>query len=482
MAISFNEIFDLNIPFVQAELVRQKLSIGTIRQEYTALLIGQKTAEGTATANEVIEIFSASEAKAKFGKTSMLAHAAKRFYDNNKSVRLKVFPMADAVAGVKATGSVAFTGTATNNGTSAIYINGKLYAVAISTGDTATAIGDALVAKIAADTEAQVTASNALGTVTITAVHAGTYGNTIKIRINYNADDVTPGGVLVTTSAMTGGAGDPDLTTTGLVALIEENQFNLIAMPYVDNTNIGLIDTALTNNFKASEMLDGFCVVAVDDTVTNLIAKSLLINSSLITIADNGSVFSTGFEQAAATIGYIADVAQSNPGAGYLNGQLLGILPLSQRLSSERNVLAGNGIATVKHSGKNILLERTVTTLQLDDNGIALDIDDRDIRVFLTISYVRYTFVVWMSQFQNYKLGGDNDIYGQGVQVMTPNIYKQNLILNYQSLVDAAVCEDLEGFINSVVVERAGNRINSTMHVNIINVVLQQAMKIGYEV
>ncbi|MHA1193237.1 MAG: hypothetical protein ACTSP9_13225, partial [Promethearchaeota archaeon] len=78
MAIDFNEIFNLNIPFVQAELVRAISTTGTIKQEYTALIFGQKTAAGTAVTGEVLDIFSAAEAQAKFGKTSMLAHAIGR--------------------------------------------------------------------------------------------------------------------------------------------------------------------------------------------------------------------------------------------------------------------------------------------------------------------------------------------------------------------------------------------------------------------
>jgi len=118
--MDFKEIFNLNIPFVQAELVKAISTTGTIKQEYTALIFGQKTAAGTATAGEVVDIFSAAEADAKFGKTSMLAHAIGKYYDINKSVKLKVIPLDDLVAGVQATSTVTITGTATANGTFAL--------------------------------------------------------------------------------------------------------------------------------------------------------------------------------------------------------------------------------------------------------------------------------------------------------------------------------------------------------------------------
>lgn len=481
MAITFKEIFNLNIPFVYAELVKSISTTGTIKQEYTALIFGQKTASGTATPNEILDIFSKEEAQAKFGKTSMLAHAIGRYYAINKSVKLKVIALDDLVGGTQSTGTITVAGTATANGTFAFYVNGKSYKVPVTSGDTAEEIATAMVALVTADDESQVTAGNALGVVTFTAVHKGTYGDTLKLRVNYNTDDELPLGITETTVQMSGGAGDPDLTTD-VIPILEENQFNLIAQPYTDNANLTLIDTALTDNFKATEMLDGFCLVGVNDTVTNLTTKSDTINSAFITILDNYSVFATGFEQAAAMIGLIGDIAQSNPGAGYLNNEIAGLLPLSERIRTERNVLAGGGIATSRVQGTKVIVDRTVTTLQKDAQGISIDVDDTDLRVFLTISYVRYTFVVRMSQYQNFKVGNDEDLFGPGVQVMTPNIYKQNLILNYAQLVNDAVCEDLAGFEDSVIVEKVGNRINSTMQIDVINILLQQAMQINYKV
>jgi len=485
MAINFNEIFDMNIPFVYAELKKAISTTGTIKQEYTALIFGQKTADGTAVANEIVDIFSKEEAQAKFGKTSMLSASIGRYYDINKSVKLKVIPLDDNSTGTQASGSITITGTATSNGTVAFYVNGRAYKVAVSVGNTGAEIATLLAAKIAEYTDNQFTAvvdGTVAEQVNITAVHKGTYGNTLKAMINYNTDDVTPIGLTPTIVGFSGGAGDPDLTTTGVQSILENNQFNLIAQPYTDNANLSIIDVALTDNFKATELLDGFCLVGLDDTVTNLTTKTDTLNSSFITVLDNNSIFATGFEQAAGMIALIGDIAQSNPGAGYLNKELAGFLPLDERIRTERNVLAGGGVATYKKQGSKVIIDRTVTTLQRDAQGISIAVDETDLRVFLTISYVRYTFIVRMSQYQNFKVGNDNDLFGPGVQVMTPNLYKQYLVLNYEQLVNDAVCENLKEFEDSVVVEKVGNRMNSTMKINVINVLLQQAMQIRYEV
>ena len=416
----------------------------------------------------------------------MLAHAIGRYYDINKSVKLKVIALDDEGAGTQATSTLTLAGTATSAGTLAFYVNGKAYKIAVAIGDTHLDLVTLMVAKIAESDDNQFTAADgSLGVIDLTAVHKGTYGNTLKAKMNYNNDDETPQGItadVVDFVTLDTGAGDPDLETTGVIAILENNQFNLIAQPYTDNANLVLIDTALTDNFKATEMLDGFCLSGVDDSVTNLTTKTDIINAAFITILDNNSVFATGFEQAAGMIGLVGDVAQSNPGAGYLNKELAGFLPLTERIRTERNVLAGGGVATVRTVGSKVIIDRTVTTLQKDAQAIAIDVDDTDLRVFLTISYVRYTFVVRMSQYQNIKVGNDDDIFGAGVQVITPNLYGQYLILNYQQLVSAAVCEDLAAFEASLVVEKDGNRINSSMQINVINVLLQQAMLIKWEV
>ena len=482
MAIDFVEIFNLNIPFVQAELVKSAKTTGTLKQEYTALIFGQKTAAGTAVPNQVLDIFSPAEAEAKFGKTSMLSAAIGRYYDINKSVKLKVIALDDEGAGTQSDGKLTLTGTATSAGTLAFYVNGRAYRIAVAIGDAADDIAALMTTKIQTDDKAQFTVVDALGVLTLTAVHKGTYGNTLLAKMNYNADDETPQGITAVVADFANGAGDPDLETTGVIGILEANQFNLIAQPYTDNANLTLIDVALTDNFKATEQLDSFCVVAVNDTVTNLTTKTDIINSAFITILDNFSVFATGFEQAANMIGLVGDIAQSSPGSGYLNKELPGLLPLEERITTERNVLAGGGVATNRVVGTKVIVDRTVTTLQKDAQAIAIDIDDSDLRVFLTISYVRYTFVVRMSQYQNIKVGNDDDLFGAGVQVMTPNLYKQYLILNYEQLVKDAVCENLQVFEDSVVVEKVGNRMDSTMQINVINVLLQQAMQIRYEV
>ena len=79
----------------------------------------------------------------------------------------------DAVA---ASGSIALIGTTILAGVLYLYVAGKLYEITVSKGETITAIGDAIVAALAADKECPVVAVNAAGTVTFTSLSKGVWG------------------------------------------------------------------------------------------------------------------------------------------------------------------------------------------------------------------------------------------------------------------------------------------------------------------
>lgn len=480
MSTQFNEITISNLPFVQAEISKKISVTGLATQPFTSLIIGQKVASaGTVASNAVYSIFSRNEAVLKFGENSMLSRAVDGYFDNNVGVELKVLPLDDLAGGTQATGSLTVSGTATGAGTFSFYIDGRVYRVAVSVGDSATDITTAISLIINADSSSLVTSSFVLGVLTITSVHKGTFGNSLKMMMNYNSDEITPSGFSTVIVPLSGGAGDPDLTTF-VIPHLEETQYNLIACAYNDNANLILLRQALADNFLATQMQDSFLMTSVSDTVSNLVIKAEAINSGFITLLDDYSAFMNGLEFASRNLGYIADIAQNNPGLGYLNSEVKGVLALTQRIRDERNVLAGKGISTFKVNGTRVINEKTVTSYIKDAQGIEDD-SFKELRVLLTLSYIRYSFVVKMAQFQNFKLGNDDDIFGAGVRVMTPKLYAENATFVYEDLVKAAICEDMAGFQASLLTEKLGNRINSEFNVNIINVLEQQAMKINFE-
>ena len=184
--------------------------------DHKILVTGQKLS-GTATSGAIqSDIITESQINTLFGRKSHIAKKLRAILKNLSVSRVK--PQIDAIAladngTTKATGTFTFTGTATNNGSLVFYIDSKIngkYTVSVVNGDTPTILAGKLVDLITADTNANYTASNVAGVVTITAGNAGTNGN--QIRLGFEG---TVAGVTVTKSGdyLTGGATDPVLTT-----------------------------------------------------------------------------------------------------------------------------------------------------------------------------------------------------------------------------------------------------------------------------
>jgi phage tail sheath gpL-like len=152
-----------------------------------------------------------------------MAHrlAIAAFRGSNYSVPVYMLFEAEATDAIAASGSIALVGTTILAGVLYLYVAGTLYEITVTKGETITAIGDAIVAALAADKACPVSAVNAAGTVTFTSLSKGIWGNGITLAINQDlADDQElPSGLTVTITAMTGGSGVPTVAADLLTAL-----------------------------------------------------------------------------------------------------------------------------------------------------------------------------------------------------------------------------------------------------------------------
>src|SRR5512139_1502480 len=216
----------INQPKVSVSIVPATQDVSNAPQRI--LFVGQKVAAGTATAGALVEnILNDNSEDTLFGATSMLAsmiRAAKRL---NQTTQMDAISLADAGAGVAATGSVAVSGTATAAGVLTVRVGSYLnhsYSIAVAVGDTATVVGANIAAAITADTKSQVTAANVTGTVTFTAVNKGTLGNDLGIEVAG-----TVAGLTTVVTGMSGGATDP--TLTGVFDVIANKRYQTIVWP-----------------------------------------------------------------------------------------------------------------------------------------------------------------------------------------------------------------------------------------------------------
>lgn len=247
------------------------------------LFIGQKVVGGTAIADALeANIGNNGEENALFGATSMLAQMIRAARALNGVTQFDAIPLDDNGSGVDATGTIAFTGPSTEAGTLDVTIGSGLnykLSIVIASGDTATDIGDAVDTAIAALTDAPFTSSNTTGTVTFTAVNAGTVGNGFVLKVEGSV-----AGVATVVTGMASGATDPVLTS--LFDVIDGERYQTIVWPggYVTSELTTLLDARFN---VSNDVLDGVGILTLSDTFSNIQTAANALNSASVTMLGN---------------------------------------------------------------------------------------------------------------------------------------------------------------------------------------------------
>ncbi len=200
----------------------------------------------------------------------------------NQQVRVDAIGLDDAGGATDSTGEMAWSGTATEDGSYEVIVTSERnfkFTIAVTDGDTATEVGDALDTAIAAATSIPVSSANTAGAVAITALNGGTYANSFPLEIRG-----TVAGLTTSVTGMASGATDPVLT--GIFDVIGEERYQAIVWPYPNATTevLALLDPRFNSDGKVQ---DGVAFTALADTVSNLKTLGDALNSqSLLIIGD----------------------------------------------------------------------------------------------------------------------------------------------------------------------------------------------------
>lgn len=289
---------------------------------------------GTASSGALVEdLLSEADFNNAFGRTSQIAKAGRALINALSVSRIRpkisAIGLVDNGSGVAATGTIAFSGTATAAGTITVYIdsiiNGK-YELAVAVGDTAATLGAALETAITANADSPVSAVDTTGSVALTAKNDGTQGNTIGLK--YDLGDTT--GITITLTAMASGATDPSLTT--LFDPVADKRYTTIVYPAEWGTSTLTTFTEARFNVD-NKILDGMGLVCKADTYANsntaldaLNQKTLAyIPNKLISDADHkgGAIFESPLVIAAQAAAYreLRLTVGSNTSSIVTNGQ-----------------------------------------------------------------------------------------------------------------------------------------------------------------
>jgi phage tail sheath gpL-like len=473
--IPFNTIpVDIRTPGQYVEIDNSKAVKGLPSMNRRVLFIGNQLASGSAVAGALNRINAGAEAAGLFGRGSVLHEMITAARKANSTSDFWAIGLVDDPAGVQATQTVTVTGPATGAGTLALYINGYKIAAGVAAADTATTVAAAIVAAVTAWADAPVTAANAVGVITLTAKHKGLFGNDIDVRANYYSDDMLPAGVTVAIAAGVAGTTNPDVATA-LAAIASESFYDLVT-PYNDVANVGKLETELSSRWGGMDMRTGHAWCGKLGTQAQLSTYGAARNSPHSSVVGAKSLPTPIYVLAAVYAAVCEFSGAIDPARPFQTLALPGVLPPAQAdrfTRQERDLLLRDGISTFTiDQGGNLLIERVVTTYQVNAYGID-DVSYLDLETKWTVDYIRYAVrAIIALRFPRHKLADDGTNFAPGQPIATPNIIRGELLALARNLELAGIIEDFNQFKTDLVVVRSladRNRVNCILPPNIVN-------------
>jgi phage tail sheath gpL-like len=486
MPISFNNIPDTTrTPGVYTEVDNSRALQGLVQNPHKALIIGQKVSEGSAEEEMLYAITKEDMGYSYFGPGSILARMCAKFKEANPNTELFAIALPDDGAAVKAVGTIhlsqAMSGVAGCTGTQTLYlmINGRKAYTVLTSGWSLADVNSAVVDTVNDDSHLPVVASTtADSTIDLTAVNAGEAGNNIDFRFNYYTGQSNPtfftDSILV--SAMASGANNPDIGDVW--AVIDGEQFHYIANPYDDAANLAELEGELEDRFGPLEDLQGHGFTGYRGTQANCTTHGNDRNSPFNTNIGFYDGPNAPEEWAASLCGVAAKNLNNDPARPLQFLKLPGILPppASSRFTrAEREILLYDGIATwIVDSGGNVLIERCITSYQSNALGLP-DPSYLDVQTLATLGEIRFQYKTRMVNrfiIPRFKLADDTFPVQPGSYVVTPKTLKQEIISLFALLRDQGLIENLDDFIDNLVIERDSadaNRVNVLMPPDLIN-------------
>jgi phage tail sheath gpL-like len=489
MTIQFNNIpSNLRTPGVYNEIDNSRALQGLAAITRRALILGQRISAGATPDLELKQITRTNQADGFFGPGAITSRMCNTFKENNETTELWAMSLSDNAAGAKASGTIYFSASLSDTGYS-LSGDGTLYLLvdgqnttytALTSGWSTTDVNSAVETTIDADSTLPVVAStNATSALNLVAVNTGEHGNYIDFRFNYFANQSFPAGFgsnAPLTSAMAGGANNPDLGDAW--AVIENEKFDYIIQPYIDAANLTEIENELADRFLPLTDQQGHGFTAARATVASATTLGNSRNSPHNTIAAADNSPSSPETWGSAWGAQAAKALINDPARPLHYLTLKGVLPppqVDRFTQTERNILLTDGIASyVVDTVGNVQIERSITTYQTNALGLS-DTSYLDIQTLATLSEIRDQYKIRMQNrflIPRFKLADDGITLTPGAKIVTPSVIKQEIIALFTQLEEAGLIENLDDFIDNLIVERDAtdvNRVNALLPPDLIN-------------
>lgn len=473
--VSFNGIpVDIRTPGQFIEIDNTRAVGGIPQQARKILILGQRLAAGTVAAATPVRVMSGAHAIGLFGLGSMLAQMVAAAKAANSSTDMFACALDDLVAGVQASGTLTVTGAPAAAGTLNLYVAGTAVKVGVAVNETNTVTAANIAAAINANPGLPVTATSALGVVTLTARHKGENGNYVDLRLNYYDGEASPAGLLVAILAMAGGTGNPDITAA--LAALGGDQYYTIITPWTDAANMTALEAFLLGRWGPMSQKTGSAFGCVSSTYSGLVTLGHARNSPMSLLFGIYDMPVAPWV-AAATWGSVIEFNGAiDPARGFQTLPLPGLMapPVkSQFTRDQRDILLRNGISTFTvDQGGNVLIEQVVTTYQTNSFGVA-DVSYLKLNSVWTADAVRYAVRARIAlRFPRHKLADDGTNFAPGQAIVTPSIIRAELIGLFRELEEAGLVENFSQFKNDLLVVRSianVNQVNAVIPPNLVN-------------
>lgn len=153
----------------------------------------------------------------------------------------------------------------------------------------------------------------------------------------------------------------------------------------------------------------------------------------------------------------------ADPARPTQTGVLTGVMAApseSRFITTDRQTLLENGIATLTTTSGTVTIERAVTTYQRNSFGDA-DASYLDSETMHTLAYVlRRMKSLITTKYARHKLANDGTRYGAGQAIVTPSVIRGELVALYRQLELSGIVENADLFKQYLIVERNADNPN----------------------
>ena len=437
---------------------------------------------GSGVAATVYEEISAAQAVQLFGVGSVLAQMVKAFAKEQPTLSIDAVATAPVSGAVDATGTLVFSGTATGAGTSAIILGGYRVSYPVASGASATEAAQAFVsaansaAANASASDLQVTTGLlvALGTdgvtVTVTAKSKAALGNQIDLRVSSASSDLVPG-ISIAVTAMSGGAGSPDITSA--IAALGNTWYTDVVLAFNDQPNLETAVAAAEAAGNAMVAQDMRLWSAYNGTQGEILALTAAFSTAEVLVIVGATAPRWSPWLAASVAGANGAQSLNTDPARQLRGialnGLAGLGPdaSSQFTPAQRNVLLRGGCTTLQlNRDGTVAFERVVTTRQVDPTS-QVSVAPWDVMIPAIAARVRYEWNAYIeATYYNAKLADvgsplENTDGVVTIKTLAGSWVAQCLLYQAQGWIDDVATLGGEAVFQRDATDR--NRVNSTL-------------------